>query len=236
LAFLSGWPASRAAEIIFTVVIVSIATGVLLLFMSGMGPLTNLKPVLERGWGPVFEAALTPIFFFATTSAMVLAFGKYVTEPSRMRRAVVAGLLIAGALLTSLSILAITSLGPHHVGRELTPLLALAKNVYIPGVIERSDLLLLGIWMLGVVFDVTVLLLAASIILGDAFGVSFRYVALALFFVGVPAVSLRVTDLITLPKVFAPLPAAIVTLAIYIGVVGLVYGAALVRGKGGTDG
>ncbi|MDP2859747.1 MAG: GerAB/ArcD/ProY family transporter [Bacillota bacterium] len=224
----------RAAEAVFTLIIGSIITGVLLLYVSQAAVLTNLAPVLERGWAPVMEAAVSPIFSFSTTAALVLAFGKYVAEPARLRGAVVGAILIAGALLTGLSALTVGVLGPHHAGHEMTPLLAVARAVFVGGVVERADLLLLAIWFVAVIFKITVLLLATSIILGDALGISFRCIAAVLFLVGIPAISFRLTDIFMLSKAYSPSVTSVVTAAIYVGVVGLVYGVALIRGKGGS--
>ena len=226
----------RAAEAIFTIVMGSIVAGVALVLISRAGPVTSLKPVLERGIGPVLEATVNPIFYFATSAATVLALGKYCTEPRRLRRAVVAGILVSGVVLVTMAALVVTILGPHSAGHRLSPVLALARVVFFEGVMERLDLFLIAIWVLGLAFEVTLLLLSSSIILGDTLGLSFRHVAVALALVAVVPLSLRVTTLFDYRQVITPELTGPVTLIVYVGLVGLVFVVALIRGKGRKDG
>ncbi|MDP2858692.1 MAG: GerAB/ArcD/ProY family transporter [Bacillota bacterium] len=226
----------RASEAIFTIVMGSIVIGIALVLVSRVGPATSLKPVLERGIGPVLGATITPVFYFATSAAMVLALGKYCTEPRRLRGAVVASLLISGVVLTTITALVVTTLGPHTAGHELAPVLALGKAVFFEGILERLDLPLIAVWALGLAFEVTLLLLSSSIILGDAFGLQFRHVAVGLALVAMVLVSLQATTIFDYKQVISPEVTGPLTLVVHVGLVGLVLIVASIRGKGRKDG
>lgn len=225
----------RSAEVLLTLVGVTIITGTLLLFISGTEGISLLLPVLSRGFRPVAVAAVVPTFEFANSAATVLALGKYCHRPGGMVKAVNLGILLSGIIKVFLAVLVIVSLGPQESQRQLSPMLSLARTVLIQGVFERIDLLLVSIWVLGVVFEVTLFLFTASVVLSDGLGLKLKHTAIFLALLGTFPVALRYTDVFIFFELFSPLPMGLVILTIHISLVGIVFLAAVLRGKGGRN-
>jgi hypothetical protein len=83
----------------------------------------------------------------------------------------------------------------------------------------------------GVTFEVTVLLLSSSILLADAINAPVRTVTVVLALLGALPASLRLTDVFMLDKVQSPSVYGIVTLGLYVGVVGILLVVAFFRGR-----
>jgi len=224
----------RTAELMVTYLIGIIALGAVLLYGSKAAPVTGLKPILARGWGPVLAASVSPTFLGAVNASSVLALGRFTTKTSGILKAVVGATLISGLILLVIVVQVLITIGPQQAQQALTPVLAMASTIYVEGIVERADLLVLASWVLGLTFDVTVLLMSASIIIGDALSKSWRTVAVVLFLVGVVPASLRFTDTFSMRELRTIPVTGIWTLVVFIGTIGLVLVAALIRGKRGA--
>lgn len=222
----------RSSELLFTLVMTFILTGFLLVYTARTGPVIGLKPILSRGLRPVLAASISPTFLGAASGSKVLALGRFTTKTRGLVKAVLAGLVISGLVRLVMTILVLTTLGPEQAQRSVTPVLALASAVYIEGLLERLDLFLLAAWVLGVSFDVTALLMSSSILIGDSLGVSFRTVAAVLFVAGIIPVSHRFTDVFIVNELHSIPVTAVWTLAVYVGAVGSLYLAALIKRLG----
>lgn len=234
-AYLGPDAMGRTAELLFTLIIASILVGFIVLFISPGNPdLLLIEPVLSRGFGPVLEASLNPFFWFLLSAGTVLALGKYCIDPKAIPRHIAGAMLLAGAALVSITLAALVYLGPHQARDQFSPVLSLARVAFVPGVVERLDLVVTNMWVLGVVFDVTVLLLVSSVILGDALGVRIPAMTTFLTVLGIVTVSLRSTDPFFFRRVLDPKPITAIALA-FTGLVGLVFLVSLIRGKGGKE-
>lgn len=223
----------RAAEIVFTVLAFIVVGGCALVYMSKAAPVAGLKPMLANGWKPVLVASISPTFLGAVTGSIALSFGRFTRETRQLARSIMGSLIISGVLLLVVTIIVLTTLGPVQAQESITPFLSVAGSIHISSVIERADLLLLAAWMLGVTFDVTVLLLSASILIGDSLNLSYKSVAVALFVIGVIPVSHRITDVFMIGPFQSPQVTGPWTLIVFVGVVGVVYVASLIKKKGG---
>lgn len=225
----------RSAEMLLTIVVITIFSGFVLLFISGTEGISLLRPVLSRGIQPVAVAAVHPSFEFANSAATVLALGKFCRRPGGMSRAVTAAILFSGFVKISLVVVVLITLGPLEAQQQLSPMLTVARTVYIPGIFERIDLLLVSIWVLGVIFEVTLYFFAASVVLADGLGLTRGKLAVPLFFIGLIPVSLRFIDLFDFIQFWGPLSTGIIILTIHIFLVGLVLIVSVLRGKGGKN-
>ena len=225
----------RSAEMLLTIVLITIIGGFILLFISGTEGISLLRPVLSRGIQPVAVAAVHPSFEFANSAATVLALGKFCRRPRGMARAVTTATLLSGAMLVSLTVVVLITLGPLEAQQQLSPMLSVSRTVFIPGIFERIDLLLVSIWVTGVIFEVTLFFFTASVILADGLGLTREKTAVPLFFVGLITVSLRFTDMFDFVQFYGPLSAGILILVIHVLLVGLVLFVSVLRGKGGKN-
>lgn len=228
-AYLGPDTAGRAAELIFTILTVMFLAGNALVLISGAGPMTSVRPVLTRGIKPVLQAAVPGTFLGCVSGSIVLALGKFTKRTQGLPKAVGIGIAVSGGFLLVVTLNVLTTLGFQQAQNNVTSVLSLASSIYIGGVIERTDLVLLTAWLLGVTFDVTVLLMSASILIGDSFNIHYRTVSIALFLIGVIPVSHRITDIFSLSRINTPAVTGIWTLGVYICVVGLAYVACLVK-------
>lgn len=231
-AFLGSDALGRAAEILITVIGASIVGGLALQFASGGVDFSLLLPILSRGIGPVLEATVVPIFWFATSALTVLVLTSVCAEPARAAGAVVKATLISGSVLVVVAATAIATFGPHEAQLQLSPVLSLARSVFLMGVAERLDVVLLNIWVLGVAFDIALFLFVSSLTLGDSLALGARSVLVVLAALGTVPVSLRSIDMFDIRRIFKPLPTGVTTLAIHVGLVGLTLLVALIRRKG----
>jgi hypothetical protein len=140
-----------------------------------------------------------------------------------------AGILISGLFLLGSTLQVLTTIGHQQAQQSLAPLLAVASSVSIEGIVERTDILLLTAWILGVTFDVTVLLLSSAIIIGDAMSVKYRTVAAALFLIGALPVSHRATDVFSMNLIYSIPVTSTWMLVVFVGAVGAVFVAALIK-------
>jgi spore germination protein KB len=231
-AYLGPDAMGRCAEFLFTLVGLSIITGFVLLFLSPVRPdIFFLEPILARGILPVIHASVNPVFWFLMSSGLALGLGKYCVDPPRIRRAVNGALLISGLTLVVLSVTALIYMGPYQAKDQFSPLLSLAHIAFVAGIVERLDIVIATLWMLGVVFDVTVLLLVASIMLAGALGIRPNFAVLVLFAAGLVPLAFRLGDPFQLRKILEPVPTALATVALS-GLIGLVFLVSVIRGIG----
>ncbi len=226
---------ARAAELVFVLLSGLLVVESILLYVSKAGPTTSLKPMLARGIKPVLAGSVSPVFLGTISSSVVLSLGRYVKKAASLGRATIFGLVIGGTYLTLTVIQVLTTTGHQQAQNSLAPLLSLAGAISIEGFVERTDLFLLASWIVGVTFDVTILLLSASIIFGDALSIDFKKVAVALFLLGILPVSHRITDLFNIRIVLTLPVAGIWTLVVFLGGIGVTYAVALVRRIDGRE-
>jgi spore germination protein KB len=219
----------RSAELVFTLLTGILALGAVLLLASKAGPITSLRPILARGIRPVLAASIAPTFLGAVSGSVVLALGRYVKKASSLPKAVMAGILISGLFLLGSTLQVLTTIGHQQAQQSLAPLLAVASSVSIEGIVERTDILLLTAWILGVTFDVTVLLVSSAIVIGDAMSVKYRTVAAALFLIGALPVSHRATDVFSMNLIYSIPVTSTWMLVVFVGAVGAVFVAALIK-------
>jgi spore germination protein KB len=225
----------RASEFLFTVMAVIIVASVVMSYVWSVERVAGLKPILSRGIGPVLATSVPPTFLGIVSGLKVLALGRFTTEKEKMPKAMTMALLISGLALLATTINVLTALGPAQAQSHVTPLLALASSVFIEGVLERLDLVLMASWVLGVTFDVTALLLSSSILFGDSLGADRRKVTVVLFFLGLVPVSHRITDIFTMRRLHSiPVTGIWATLIVVGTLVPVLVAYLIKRKKGGS--
>jgi len=225
----------RSSEILITLLLASVFLGLLLLLISGQTDIGLLRPVLARGLRPVLTSTVNPVLWFAISAGSVLALGKY-CEPHRLVKSVIAGTAISGTILVIMATVTIMTLGAGEAVDQLSPMLAVARTVFFMGLAERIDVLLFNVLMIGAVFDMTLFLLVAAVVLSDAFHVRGRTVVIVLGVLAVAPLAYRRVSIFELLKLFDVVASGFMLATVYIGLVGLLLLIALVRGKKGESG
>ncbi len=222
----------RGSEYFITMIGGLVVTGFALLFAAPIrGDIGLLRPVLHNGFGPVIDATFPSLLWFASASATVFALGKYCTEPGALRRTVVKGHLVSGFILVSILLVVVTYVGPRESAQQFSPVLSLSREINVPLLAERLDAVAVSIWMTGLVFDVSVALLAAGIILGDLLNIETRWVVLVLSSAAIVLMYFEPVDVFAMRKILSPTSTMLVTGILHVGLVAFIYLGAVIRGR-----
>jgi len=223
----------RAAQVFLSLTLAVVVMGTVLLYASGATDLSVLEPVLSRGLAPLVQAAIVPTFWFVTSSTVALALGALCRPSQGVAPAVAKANLYSGIILTMMAVSCTVTLGPVEARNHLSPVLAIARTVYLEGFVERLDVMLFSVWIPAIAFDVALFLLITSQVLSDTLRLDTRKVVLALpILAAYPACSARI-DLFDVRRALTPRYIGIILLVI-LGLIAIMLVVAVFRGKGGA--
>jgi len=154
----------RFAEILFPYVFIGLLLFFIFIFAGGLPDWTNLQPVLENGWKPVFSAAFPNILTFPFGETIV--FWVIMAHIKNCKKVIPIGLLsilTAGLFLTLVNIINIAVLGTYHAKTHLFPFLETIEKVNIAEVFQRLDPIALTIFIVGGYLKITILFTAGMI-------------------------------------------------------------------------
>ncbi|GEM_PF-1230685 len=233
-ASLGGDSLGRMAEILLTLVVGSIVVGLSLAFLSVPIDFRYLRPIMHRGWGPVLYASLNPIFWFVTSGSVVLALSAYCPDHRRIPRAVMAAIVGSGVVLVAMAIGATIIFGPEKAQGQLSPALSLARIVFVHGVIERMDALLMSVWVAGVTFDAALFTLVSVVTLSDATRISPKYVLIAIVSIGFILAVQRFVDIFLIRRLVDPVYTTWAAVLVHVLMVGGTLLVAVITGRRGA--
>lgn len=145
----------RTGELLFVLMYLLAITGFILIVVSGVIDLNNLKPLLEDGISPVLKAAATQVLFFPFGETVVFAMiFPYLKNP---RKAKVAGLCAIGLSGINLSLVMginISVLGVELATRASFPLLTTIQLIQVAEFIERLDIFFMLALIIGGFFKI----------------------------------------------------------------------------------
>lgn len=152
--------------------------GILLLLISGAVHLTRLQPVLGDGLKPVILSVLRQNYMFPFGEMISFTMlMPYLSDPGRGTRMIIAGMVSAGILLSATMALNMSVLGEDIVKRSPLPLMPTISKVSISDFIQRVDVLVVMVLIIGVFFKIAVFFTAALVGLSDLFGIPYRSMA-----------------------------------------------------------
>lgn len=139
---------------------------VLFVVLAVLGGLTkfdgrSLEPVLARGARPVLSGTLTPLALGGKYLSLALLIPHSV-RPTRTLAYAVASALLAGLVMTSVSLVAVGVLGPDLAAKSLFPFLKALRTVNITRLVQRVEALGVISWGFGILIDLSVLLYCGS--------------------------------------------------------------------------
>jgi spore germination protein KB len=141
---------------------------------SGVVKFDNLSPMLQEGLFQVMKPAFTELIHFPFLE--FIAFMVIIPYVSKFRLAAkvsIAAYLMSGLFLVYSSILQVTTLGVLK-SRVNFPLLSVARQISLLNFIERVDLLIVFIMMLGIIVKVSVLFFSGLKGLEHIFKIPYR--------------------------------------------------------------
>ncbi len=141
---------SRTSEVLFVVMCLLLLSGFLLMMISGIIHLENLKPILEEGLSPVIKAAFTDTLYFPFGQIIVFAMiFPYVKEREKVKRTGLWALGMSGLLLALFAAGNISALGVDLASHAQFPLLASIQSIEVAGFLERLDIYFILFVMIG---------------------------------------------------------------------------------------
>lgn len=132
---------SRLGEMILPIVLVLFCVEVTLLFSSGVLQINNIQPVLENGWGPVWNVVYPNGITqpFGETIALAM-FWPDTKHSEKIMKITILATILSGIMLTFFNILAILVYG-NLFSRFLYPLYTLLSMISIGQFIENLQML-----------------------------------------------------------------------------------------------
>lgn len=147
---------ARLGEIFLPIVIIIFSIEIILLFSSGIMHIRHIQPIMEDGWGPiwnvVYPAGITQSFGESLTLAM---FWPQAKNPSKVMKITILSALLSGIMVVCLDLFAISVFGGVF-SRFLYPLYTLLSLISVGNFIENLQ-------MFGVLYFLMTALLKTSI-------------------------------------------------------------------------
>ncbi|MDQ0063819.1 spore germination protein KB [Paenibacillus harenae] len=117
---------------------------------TGLIEYEQMRPLLEQGWKPIWNAAFPEIVAFPFGQLVLfLVFFPLVKVRRRLRRPVLTSYLFVAIFLTIINQMNFLVLGPHLVEKSTVPLLQVIQLIEIIDVFERMDVLFVLILFMG---------------------------------------------------------------------------------------
>ncbi|ALC91215.1 spore gernimation protein KC [Bacillus sp. FJAT-18017] len=151
---------------------------IFLIASGGVDP-KQLLPLFGNGASPIIKQVFPELitFPYGEMVAFTLIF-PLVTRKSHIKHVAFLGLATATFLLILAEILTVMSLGVDAMQRSNFPLLTVARNVSIGGFVERIEVLVVFIMLLGILVKSSVFLFGALKGMEYVYRLPFRYFAL----------------------------------------------------------
>jgi spore germination protein KB len=170
----------RMVEMLLPILLLIYVVLYILLISSGLIDFNRLLPFLEKGFKPVWDAAIPEIISFPFGEMVLfLMFWRYVEfkQFSQIMKMTIKGYLFAGVFITFMNVVIISSLG-SFAGWSTVPLLQAATYISIGNVFERIDPLVALLFFTAVYVKLTAYYLGASLALAYLLGISLRIAAI----------------------------------------------------------
>ncbi|MDQ0300244.1 spore germination protein KB [Salibacterium salarium] len=161
---------ARTGEILFVVLYFLAIVGFILVVVSGLIEINNLKPVLEEGMGTVLKTVITETWYvpFGEIIVFTMIF-PYVNKPRKIKVACLSALALSGINITITTAISISVLGVDLVSRSQFPLLNTIQAIQVAEFLERLDVFfMVGLIMAGF-FKISIYFYAAVTGLSNVF-------------------------------------------------------------------
>ncbi|MBB6447324.1 GerAB/ArcD/ProY family transporter [Bacillus benzoevorans] len=186
IVFLGLEVIARVTEIFFPYILGFLIMLFLLLFVSGAVELHHLQPILGEGLRPVLKALYPSLAAVPFGELMVLTvILSNVSQLKKGKKVMLLGVLTGGFFLAVGTFLMLTTLGVEMFQYTYFPMLSVARRVAVGNFIERIEVIVVFIIMLGVIVKGTLYLYAALKGLEYVFRIPYRYFTIPVSIIGV---------------------------------------------------
>jgi spore germination protein KB len=188
----------RMGEMVFPVYVLSMILVWILLCSVDSFNLKNLTPVFGNGVKPILKEVYPgAINFPFGEMIIIMMFFPFLNNKRNVKKIGMFIILVGGILLAINSIIVLSVVGPEIYGRNFFPLLTATRMVSIADFLERFDVLIILMMVIGVFFKVGSLIFGASIAICQLFKLNHtKSVLLALGSVITPLSLVIATDFV----------------------------------------
>ncbi|MNW53466.1 Spore germination protein YndE [compost metagenome] len=166
---------ARTATIFLAIVILlGLMIGLVILF-SDIIVMNRLLPILGDGVMPVVHSVLKQNYQFPF--AEVICFKMIMPSLDNQKKGIRAGymaVLLSGIILSSVAVTTISAMGINIAERSSFPLLTMVGKASISDFIQRTDILVVMVLIIGDFFKISMFFYAAVIGMSDLFRVPYR--------------------------------------------------------------
>ncbi|SDH48038.1 GerAB/ArcD/ProY family transporter [Alteribacillus bidgolensis] len=153
---------ARTGELLFVVQYFLAVAGFILVIVSGLIDIKNLKPVLESGVMPVVKTFLKETWYipFGEVVAFIMIF-PYINRPKKLKKAGIAAIVLSGVNLVITMAINIAVLGVDLTSRSQFPLLNTIQAIQVAEFLERLDVFFMIALIVGGFIKITIYFYAA---------------------------------------------------------------------------
>ncbi len=137
----------RTADFLFFIFMFSVIA--LILIPLPEVSIQNIQPILARGWKPVIRGALTPTGLITQAWVLVLL-GDDVNQPQKLLSTAVTSIGASFLALAIVAFITVAVLGPYQGASSVFPALTLLRAVELSTFLQRTEVLLIVAWGVGV--------------------------------------------------------------------------------------
>lgn len=163
-------------SLVFSAIVLLIGVfSIILLTLSGSINTNHLLPLLENGFEPVLDSVTHQNYMFPFGE--MICFTMLMPHLSHVKKGpwiIAAGMLFAALLLSLTMAMNISVLGADIVERSPLPLMPAISKISISDFIQRVDIFVVMVLIIGVFFKVAVFFAAALIGISDLFNIPYR--------------------------------------------------------------
>ncbi|AKG34525.1 GerAB/ArcD/ProY family transporter [Paenibacillus durus] len=151
--------------------------GLMMLF-SGKINLLRILPLFQNGVMPVIRSILIQNYMFPFGEMICFTMlMPYLMDSRRGPWMIIGAMLFSTLLLSLTTVLNLSVLGVDIVARSPLPLMPTISKISISDFIQRLDVLVVMVLIIGVFFKITVFYIAALVGISDLFGLPYRTMA-----------------------------------------------------------
>lgn len=171
-----GFEILTRTSMVFSLIVLLIAVfSILLLSLSGSINLNRLLPMFEDGIQPVLSTVVHQNYMFPFGEMIVFTMlMPYLSNVKKGPWIIASGMLVAAFLLSATMALNISVLGADIVERSPLPLMPTISKISISDFIQRIDIFVVMVLIIGVFFKVAVYFAAAVIGISELFKLPYR--------------------------------------------------------------
>ncbi|WP_080875445.1 GerAB/ArcD/ProY family transporter [Oceanobacillus timonensis] len=162
---------ARTGELLFVVMCLLAVFLFLLIAISGLIEISNIKPVLEDS-PKVLKTVFTETLYvpFGEIIVFTMIF-PYLNQAKKLKKTGVTAISATGAVLALTTLLNISVLGVPLIERSLFPLLTTIQSIEVGGFLERLDVIFILVLVIGGFFKVSVYTYCAIIGTANLFNI-----------------------------------------------------------------